>query len=73
MADTLVWTTYVVAAVVVVAYGLAACFVAFLRCLALLQGPAAHCTLSITAVAFWVPHCATATIRKGTLSSWLLI
>ena len=32
MASILVWTTYVVAAVVVVLYGLAAGFVAFLRC-----------------------------------------
>ena len=32
MASVLVWTTYVVAAVVVVLYGLAAGFVAFLRC-----------------------------------------
>ena len=31
MADVLIWTTYVIAAVVVVFYGLAACFVAFLR------------------------------------------
>ena len=32
MVSVLVWTTYVVAAVVVVLYGLAAGFVAFLRC-----------------------------------------
>lgn len=31
MADVLVWTIYVVASVIVVLYGLAACFVAFLR------------------------------------------
>jgi Na+/H+-dicarboxylate symporter len=31
MADVLIWTTYVIAAVVIVIYGLAACFVAFLR------------------------------------------
>ncbi len=31
MASTLVWTTYVVASVIVVLYGLAACFVAFMR------------------------------------------
>ena len=44
MADVLVWTTYVVASVIVVIYGLAACFVAFLRyCL---SRPTAHCVLS---------------------------
>lgn len=44
MADVLVWTTYVVASVIVVLYGLAACFVAFLRYF--LVCPAYHCVLS---------------------------
>ena len=44
MADVLVWTTYVVASVIVVLYGSAACFVAFLRYR--LIHPTAHCVLS---------------------------